>query len=181
MTKLSIKVDPLNYNQRMRLEDTIRGELPPHEADSTVKRFSNAVEMWLEGELSYGEKVSRTQSYENELDPKGEGVETLWDKVRIGGQGLRIFEMMASSPHSWFSLRELAEYTNIPEASVSAALRSFRRKENGAHKVHRRRVQGENFFEYQLEVNGEAEAYKKYTRGEIARIKQQAYQTTIPV
>jgi hypothetical protein len=72
------------------------------------------------------------------------------DGIRLTGQWLLVFDLMKDG--SWRTLREIAQMTGCPEASVSARLRDFRKKKFGGHVVDRRRrghwVDG--IFEYQL-------------------------------
>lgn len=73
-----------------------------------------------------------------------------WDAARIRGQMQRIYALMQDQ--AWRSLREIAEVTGDPEASISADLRSFRKAQFGGHTVERRRrgepLQG--LWEYRL-------------------------------
>jgi hypothetical protein len=69
------------------------------------------------------------------------------DLVRLNAQATKVFSVMESG--KWFSLRELSDQTNAPEASVSARLRDFRKPKFGAHTVERqRRTNGT--WEYRL-------------------------------
>lgn len=53
----------------------------------------------------------------------------------------------------WRTLREITKYTGFPEASVSADLRSLRKKKYGAHKVDRR-IRVGRVSEYQVGERG---------------------------
>jgi hypothetical protein len=73
------------------------------------------------------------------------------DHVRLGRQRAAVFAFMADG--EWHTLREIAEATGHPEASVSARLRDFRRERHGGHSVLRRRVpDGNGLHAYQLVV-----------------------------
>ena len=74
------------------------------------------------------------------------------DTQRLTGQIQRVFGLMSDG--SWRTLREIAEATGDPEASVSAQLRHLRKPRFGSHTVERRR-RGEassGLWEYRLEV-----------------------------
>ena len=77
-----------------------------------------------------------------------------YDKARLKGQSGRIFDLMSDG--AWRTLAEINEATNAPEASASAALRSFRRVDMGSHIVQRRRRGNPRMglHEYRLIVNG---------------------------
>lgn len=72
------------------------------------------------------------------------------DAKRLTGQWLLVFDLMKDG--CWRTLREIAQLTGCPEASISARLRDFRKKKFGGHIVDRRRrghwVDG--VHEYQL-------------------------------
>jgi hypothetical protein len=73
------------------------------------------------------------------------------DKTRLNKQLQLVFACMKDG--RWRSLREIADLTKKPEASVSARLRDLRKARFGAHTVERRRHEG-GLFEYSLKVNG---------------------------
>jgi hypothetical protein len=77
------------------------------------------------------------------------------DSKRLGAQLKRILNYMASG--DWHSLREIAEATGAPEASVSAQLRNARKERFGSHVIEKRN-RGERehgLFEYKLQVTSE--------------------------
>ena len=55
------------------------------------------------------------------------------DNARLTGQILRVFNLMRDG--KWRTLREIAEATGDPEASVSAQLRHLRKERFGSHIV----------------------------------------------
>lgn len=55
------------------------------------------------------------------------------DDVRLSKQYQRLFDLMRNG--HWRTLREIAERTGDPEASVSAQLRHFRKPRFGGHTV----------------------------------------------
>jgi len=59
------------------------------------------------------------------------------DHARLTGQARRVWD--AISDGHWLTLRELADATGDPEASVSARLRDFRKDRWGGHRIDRRR------------------------------------------
>ena len=69
------------------------------------------------------------------------------DSTRLSGQILRIYDLMKDG--RWRTLRMISDFTNTPEASASAHLRSLRKDRFGGHTVNRRHVR-EGLFEYQL-------------------------------
>lgn len=75
------------------------------------------------------------------------------DKKRLTGQINAIYELVKDG--AWRTLREIAEATGAPEASVSAQLRHLRKDCFGRHVVNKRH-RGEpshGLYEYQLQEN----------------------------
>ena len=69
------------------------------------------------------------------------------DEDRLNKQMRRVFAAVRDG--HWYTLREIADRTGDPEASVSARLRDFRKPKFGGLILNRRRV-GEELFAYQL-------------------------------
>ena len=72
------------------------------------------------------------------------------DGVRLCAQASRVFRLMRDG--QWRTLREIADATGDPEASISARLRDFRKERWGRFEVERRR-RGETpggTYEYRL-------------------------------
>jgi len=83
-----------------------------------------------------------------------EGAEsTKDDNERLFSQHERIFDLMIDG--KWRTLKEISKAVKAPEASVSAMLRSFRRKKFGGHIVDRRPAseRRNGLYEYQLKAN----------------------------
>lgn len=74
------------------------------------------------------------------------------DNARLVGQMLRVFELMKDGQYR--TLREIAEATGDPEASISAQLRHLRKPRFGSHVVDRRNrgEAGNGLHEYALLV-----------------------------
>jgi hypothetical protein len=72
------------------------------------------------------------------------------DDVRLTGQLERVFNLIADG--KWRTLRQIAEGTGDPEASVSAQLRHLRKPRFGSHTVNRRHLE-RGLYEYQLDLN----------------------------
>jgi hypothetical protein len=73
-----------------------------------------------------------------------------FDKARLTGQLLRVFDCMADG--RWRTLEEIARVTGDPPASVSAQLRHLRKPKFGGHVVVKQ-ARGERrhgLWEYQL-------------------------------
>lgn len=80
----------------------------------------------------------------------GDSYDPLFDKERLTGQIKKIYELMRDG--KWRTLSEIEEAIHAPQASISAGLRLFRRKEYGSHEVNRR-ARGDRsrgLFEYQV-------------------------------
>ena len=95
-------------------------------------------------------------SAQGPLDVPGATYEPAYDRARLTGLALRVFELMSDG--HWRTLGEIQSITGNSEGGVHARLRCFRRKEFGSHKVNRRR-RGDpksGIHEYQLEVNDHA-------------------------
>lgn len=73
------------------------------------------------------------------------------DNPRLTGQIGRVVTAMRGE--TWRTLREIADETGDPEASVSAQLRHLRKERFGSHKVHRRH-DGGGVYRYRVEFNG---------------------------
>lgn len=83
--------------------------------------------------------------HENPVAPAG--VETVETVARIGKQRNDIWAVISN--HVWYTLRELADLTGHPEASISARLRDFRKPEFGKHTIERKHlVRG--LYQYRL-------------------------------
>jgi hypothetical protein len=80
----------------------------------------------------------------------GETYDPVFDKERLTGQIKKIYELMRDG--QWRTLSEIEEAINAPQASISAGLRLFRRKEYGSHEVNRRARgdRSKGLFEYQV-------------------------------
>lgn len=72
------------------------------------------------------------------------------DLRRMGKQRADVWACIING--AWWSLAELAERTGHPEASISASLRDFRKRQHGSHVIDRRRRYGPRFgtYEYRL-------------------------------
>ena len=88
-------------------------------------------------------------------DFNGPDYDPALDKARLTGQILRVYEVMQDQ--NWRSLREIANITGDPEASISAQLRHLRKVKFGEQEVNRRRrgERSQGLFEYQLIPNPE--------------------------
>lgn len=75
-----------------------------------------------------------------------------FDHARLVGQMQRVYTLMSDS--QWRTLREIAQVTGDPEASVSAQLRHLRKPRWGNHKLAKRRRGDESLgiYEYRLEL-----------------------------
>ena len=93
-----------------------------------------------------------TQAYD------GLTFDALLDLDRLNAQSRRVAEAMLDG--QWRTLREVAEATGDPEASVSARLRDLRKAKNGGHTVKRRRraslAPTDGLWEYHLTLNAAA-------------------------
>ncbi len=83
----------------------------------------------------------------------GSTYEPKFDATRLRGEMARVYNLMMSFPNGrWWTLREISNSTQDPEASISARLRDLRKAKFGAHTVNRRR-RGDpkrGIWEYQL-------------------------------
>lgn len=70
------------------------------------------------------------------------------DYQRLNKQMRRVWDVMRDM--QWRTLREISDITGDPEASVSARLRDFRKKQFGQLTLERRRRDGHGLYEYQL-------------------------------
>jgi hypothetical protein len=72
------------------------------------------------------------------------------DNERLKGQLLRVYNVMKDG--EWRTLREIAETTGDPEASISAQLRHLRKERFGAHIVDKEHIES-GLYRYRLVVN----------------------------
>ena len=76
----------------------------------------------------------------------------VFDQKRLTGQIERIYKLMTDG--KWRTLKEIENYTNDPQSSISAQLRHLRKERFGSHNIEKRR-KGERtngLFEYKLNV-----------------------------
>ena len=71
------------------------------------------------------------------------------DRERLTGQIKRIYELMKDG--QWRTLGQIAEYTEDPEASISAQLRNLRKPRFGGYIVEKMNL-GNGLFGYRLVV-----------------------------
>lgn len=85
------------------------------------------------------------------FDFNGPAYDPEYDRERLSGQILRIFNLMRDG--EWRTLNEIRGITGDPEASISAQLRHLRKARFGKHTVQRRRRGEEKrgLWEYRLE------------------------------
>lgn len=72
------------------------------------------------------------------------------DNARLTGQILRVWEVMKDG--QWRTLRQIADITKDPEASISAQLRHLRKTRFGAHQVEREYIDN-GIYKYRLIIN----------------------------
>jgi hypothetical protein len=86
-------------------------------------------------------------------DFDGDTYDAALDHRRLGAQALRVFSALQAG--GWYTLRELATTCGDPEASISARLRDFRKRQFGWHRVEaRRRGSSRGLWEYRLVQRG---------------------------
>lgn len=90
-------------------------------------------------------------------DPQGvPGYEEGLDHDRLASQIQRIWDLVHDN--GWWTFAEIAEKTHDPENSISAHLRSFRKKKHGGHLMEKRRVPGvdgsKGHWEYRVTDSG---------------------------
>ena len=75
------------------------------------------------------------------------------DKVRLTGQILRIFEAIKDG--GWYTLNEIHNKTEDPQASISAQLRHLRKDRFGSHTIDKkpRGKRNSGIWQYQLIIN----------------------------
>jgi len=82
--------------------------------------------------------------------PRGKTFDPTRDGPRLARQHRLVLSVMSDG--QWHTLREIADMSGCPEASVSARLRDLRRPGYGLHTVERRRVAGgDGLHEYRVE------------------------------
>jgi hypothetical protein len=74
------------------------------------------------------------------------------DDVRLTGQLLRVWECMQDG--RWRTLKQIAEVTKDPEASISAQLRHLRKKRFGSHEVEKEYLNN-GLYKYRLIIKEE--------------------------
>lgn len=74
------------------------------------------------------------------------------DNPRLKGQILRVWDVMKDG--RWRTLRQIADLTHDPEASISAQLRHLRKDRFGAHQIEREYIDN-GAYKYRLIINEE--------------------------
>ena len=82
-----------------------------------------------------------------DADFNGDDYQSERDKERLRGQILRVYTAIKDG--RWRTLRQLAETTGDPEASVSAQLRHLRKPRFGGHEIVKRYIKN-GLYEYRL-------------------------------
>lgn len=93
----------------------------------------------------------------------GGGYSPEQDHDRLTGQLRKVFDYMASShkiPECWVSLRQISDYTGVPESSASAKLRTLR-NEHGFIIDKMRKKHGSGLWVYRLKGRGEIPEKRK--------------------
>src|SRR4051812_34643680 len=91
------------------------------------------------------------------MDFNGPDYDPEFDRERLTGQILRIFNLMSDG--EWRTLGEIQGITGDPEASISAQLRHLRKPRFGCHTLNKRARGDRNagLWEYQLIIAGPIE------------------------
>ncbi len=74
---------------------------------------------------------------------------TAADNARLGAQFIRVLNFAATG---WHTLKEIAEATGDPEASVSAQLRHAKKERFGGHALEREYLGG-GLYRYRIVLN----------------------------
>jgi len=74
------------------------------------------------------------------------------DSERLTGQLLRIFEVVKDG--KWRTLKEIAQHTGDPEASISAQLRHLRKPRFGSHEVEKEYID-KGLYKYRVILKGD--------------------------
>jgi hypothetical protein len=100
----------------------------------------------------------RKKLSDNLPDHDGETYEPGLDKPRLNKQTRRVFDVMAD--RRWHTLREIANVTGDPEASISARIRDLRKPKFGEFVIDRDRDDNGLFY-YKLKdkPDGQKNAY----------------------
>jgi hypothetical protein len=80
-------------------------------------------------------------------DFDGETYRRALDHERLGAQLLRVARLMGDG--DWRTLKQIANVTLDPEASISARLRDLRKRKFGGHTVERKRIVG-GLYRYRI-------------------------------
>ena len=98
------------------------------------------------------------------------------DAPRLSSQFKRVFDLMQDG--EWRALREIADLTGDPEASVSAQLRHMRKERFGSHVIEKKYIEN-GLYHYRLLVNKQ-EKHAQYSlmegRHEQERVSRMANQ-----
>ena len=98
-----------------------------------------------------GERVSKDIFHDRTTNTFGPAYEVEKDAKRIGKQYERIRDLMLSV--DWKTLREIADITGDPEASISAQLRHLRKEKFGGYTLEKRRRSDRGTWEYRLRAH----------------------------
>ena len=81
-------------------------------------------------------------------DRHGETYSRAFDEARLNRQALLVYQVVAKG--GWWTLREIAEKTQQPEASISARLRDFRNMHGLTVNRRRRGEETRGIWEYSI-------------------------------
>ncbi len=96
------------------------------------------------------DRASRFEDQEPDFD--GETYDPPIDHKRLTTQLGRVRQVLLAASRSgvWYTLRDLSDECNAPEASISARIRDLRKSKFGGYKVDHRRKDRRGTWEYQI-------------------------------
>ena len=102
-----------------------------------------------------GKRKKKRRKLRVGADFNGPVYEPEFDKARLTGQILRVFDCMCD--RRWRTLPEIERATGDPQASISAQLRHLRKDKFGNHVVDKRPLgeRSDGLWEYRLLINEE--------------------------
>lgn len=126
--------------------ETLRGCFYDRKVISTDPNYTDHIAAVIEFMEFYGFKVPtfsdqiHAGNVADQPEFHGEGVKTESDRKRVKGGIRKVYNFVKMG--DWHTLEEISKATGVPEPSVSAHLRCFRREKYGRQQVDRKHVGG---------------------------------------
>lgn len=132
-----VNSEPLSLAKKFQAYLSSNVRMPDYEAQEVADTLAAIARDHHSAQMSFSAQVRR-QIARDEPDFYGAGITTQEDVKRVKGGLKKIYLFVRDG--KWHTLRRISAETGVPEASVSAGLRSLRREKYGAHTIQREHI-----------------------------------------